>query len=924
MSLYSNAPSSNPLALDGLVSGVFDTLYVDGQPVEGNGVPYVGAVADVDLGTFGLRATTLRTGPVSQSLRIQSADGSADYATFNYGGMGTTGQGIYITNGNNAAGTCDLTFTGKFQLKDSLSRIHMLTEWIGAPRNLSLATMGRIRLAQNTSDRALVIDATGEIESSTTTRTQIGYLDTLTSNVQTQIANIISSLGAYLPLAGGTMTASATINMSTTGSITNILNLSTASPASKFTFFKALEFNDGAQAIMSIFGGSNLPNIYTQGLLHPWGNIRTDTGHDTTWTLAGSLYFKDTGGATTAIVSNGAVIMANSRPITTDGGTLALTTAGNAGITITTPGAGGILVSTGGAGTVALATLYGAITINPGGFAHIPHTFTQYEYRISAAASEDKGIVFVNDLVSPSQIWRIAREVNSNRLLIRDSTATTQVAFDTNYTSINTNLRLPFISADASYYRMLFITMGDPNSSIVGTTFPYLAGVSADSILMSQTGVIRGNVFRSTAGQAVSVMIFDSAKMAGGSYATMAWQIDGASKMVLGATAFETFVNITCPQLSTTYVVASGLSNAGQFRAVYGNYGVMMRNDGGAFYFLLTNSGDAYGGWNGLRPFFLDLANGLLYSNNAQRFSGGMTACLGSGSWTSPNNPSNWDDYAFFVGGGGGVGSPTQYTNQAGGLGIGVDNGYNPRHVRLLALMPAIQWHEMHFGASIHVFWTFGVNLCGYVNAGGFVSLSDGRAKRDVRPIKTARSLERILRARPVTYRRIMPDDDKMIPDSERLQNHIGLIAQEVRDFNPHAVDSSASNEKQEYLGIRYNDFVIHLIGAVQEQQKQIAALEAKLEALQPWGSSPRPDADVAPGRRAEPYTDGLSGLGTFQSASALEARLAAQEHANALQQEQIDRLAAALQTLTESLTAQALRSSERALSPNLRSRPAK
>jgi uncharacterized coiled-coil protein SlyX len=226
-----------------------------------------------------------------------------------------------------------------------------------------------------------------------------------------------------------------------------------------------------------------------------------------------------------------------------------------------------------------------------------------------------------------------------------------------------------------------------------------------------------------------------------------------------------------------------------------------------------------------------------------------------------------------------------------------------------MALQPSIQWKELHFGAHIHVFWSFGVNLCGYVNSGGFVSLSDGRVKRDVRPIKTARSLERILRARPVTYRRIMPDDDKMIPDSERLQNHIGLVAQDVREFNPHAVDSSASNEKQEYLGIRYNDFVIHLIGAVQEQQRQISGLEARLDALL-QGSTLQP---VGTFQSAPQPSDSLS---TFQSA--LEARLAAAEAANTAQQEQIDRLAAALQTLTESLTAQALRSSERALSPNL------
>ena len=270
-------------------------------------------------------------------------------------------------------------------------------------------------------------------------------------------------------------------------------------------------------------------------------------------------------------------------------------------------------------------------------------------------------------------------------------------------------------------------------------------------------------------------------------------------------------------------------TNPNACRVVYGSYGTFFRNDGGALYIMLTSSGDQYGGWNGLRPFYINLANGVLYSNNAQRFSGGMTACLGNGSWYAPNNPANWDDYAFFVGGGGGPGSPSAFNNQSSGLGIGYENQYNPGHVRLLALQPSIQWKEMHYGAHIHVFWTFGSQLCGYVNSGGFVSLSDGRAKRDVRPIKTTRSLERILRARPVTYHRIVPDDDKMIPDSERLCNHIGLIAQDVREFNPHAVDDSASNEKQEYLGIRYNDFVIHLIGAVQELHKKLALTEEKL-----------------------------------------------------------------------------------------------
>ena len=896
MALYSNAPSSNPLALDGLVSGVFDTLYVNGQPVLGNSVPYVGAVADVDLGTFGLRATTLRAGPVSQSLRIQAADGLSDYATFNYGGMGSTGQGIYITNGGNQSGTCDLTFTGKFQLKDSFSRQHLLTEWIGAPRNLSRATMGRIRLAQNTSDRALVIDATGEVESSSTSAAQIGYLNTLTGNVQTQIANIITSLGAYLPLAGGTMTSAATINMAATGSITNILNLSTASPASKFSFFQALEFNDNAQAIMQIFGGSNLPNVYTHGLLHPWGNIRTDTGHDTTWTLAGTLYFKDAAGASTAAVSNGAVIMYNSRPITTDGGNLVLQTA-NPGI----------------------------ITLNPGGGGLIAHKYTSSQYRLTARAVDDCSIAFVDEDVSQFPSWRLSREVNTSRLVFRDSSSVVQLALSS-YVAVPVSLRLPYLTSHPSYHKCLIIGGNSQTLHVEATDTPTFTSVVAEEFSTLLGGRVITDRIQSTAGLLQSTLVVDAYDTgAPMSYSTINFRINHVGRFNIGDAAVESFVDFLCPSFKTTYGLFDGLIGVGQQRIVCGNYGVIVRNDGGAFYFLLTSAGGPYGGWNALRPFIIDLASGNLYSSNSQRFCTTHTECATTvmhGTQICHNNPSTWDLYSFFAGATGTLGGPAAFNSQSPGFGIGYDRQYNPGHVRLIALEPAIQWKEMHYGAHIHVFWTFGVNLCGYVNAGGFVSLSDGRAKRDVRPIKTSRSLERILSARPVTYRRIMPDDDKMIPDSERLQNHIGLIAQEVRDFNPHAVDSSASNEKQEYLGIRYNDFVIHLIGAVQEQQKQITALEAKLEAkleaLQPWGSSPRPDADVAPGRRAEPYTGGADGLGTFQSASALEARLAAAEAANTAQQEQIDRLAAALQSLTETLTAQALRVSERALSPNL------
>jgi len=49
---------------------------------------------------------------------------------------------------------------------------------------------------------------------------------------------------------------------------------------------------------------------------------------------------------------------------------------------------------------------------------------------------------------------------------------------------------------------------------------------------------------------------------------------------------------------------------AGQSRFVYGNYGLINRNDGTNYFMLLTAAGDPYGTWNSIRPFTINLATG--------------------------------------------------------------------------------------------------------------------------------------------------------------------------------------------------------------------------------------------------------------------------------------------------------------------------
>ena len=81
-------------------------------------------------------------------------------------------------------------------------------------------------------------------------------------------------------------------------------------------------------------------------------------------------------------------------------------------------------------------------------------------------------------------------------------------------------------------------------------------------------------------------------------------------------------------------------------------------------------------------------------------------------------------------------------------------------------------------------------------------------------------SLENVMLLRPVTYEA----RDKTVTGT-----HIGLIAEEVYEVFPEVVPTE--NGKPE--AVNYEFLVAPLIGAVQEQQKQIEALEARIKSLE-------------------------------------------------------------------------------------------
>lgn len=91
-------------------------------------------------------------------------------------------------------------------------------------------------------------------------------------------------------------------------------------------------------------------------------------------------------------------------------------------------------------------------------------------------------------------------------------------------------------------------------------------------------------------------------------------------------------------------------TNANGIRMVYGQYGVIFRNDGGTFYILPTKAGAPYGDWSDRRPFRFDLKSGAVNIDNGLTVGSslkvnGAAVATGnvSGNQLVPRNYSNFD-----------------------------------------------------------------------------------------------------------------------------------------------------------------------------------------------------------------------------------------------------------------------------------------
>jgi hypothetical protein len=175
--------------------------------------------------------------------------------------------------------------------------------------------------------------------------------------------------------------------------------------------------------------------------------------------------------------------------------------------------------------------------------------------------------------------------------------------------------------------------------------------------------------------------------------------------------------------------------------------------------------------------------------------------------------------------------SPVAVSNQGAGLGIAYNSTLNSGE--FATVNPGVSWQGCEFWTSTTAWYHNGA-FASALTGTGWVNVSDARCKKDIKPLSTKKSLQRILQCRTTYYHRTIEEETKdgTIPISQEDVDrvHIGLIAQEVNDFNPHCVSEWETRDKEKRFGIQYNDFVIHLIGAVQEQHAIITAQQAKIE----------------------------------------------------------------------------------------------
>lgn len=298
------------------------------------------------------------------------------------------------------------------------------------------------------------------------------------------------------------------------------------------------------------------------------------------------------------------------------------------------------------------------------------------------------------------------------------------------------------------------------------------------------------------------------------------------------------------------------------FRIAYGSYGFFIRNDGGTTYFLLTNSGDSMGTWNGLRPLTINNGTGQVSIGTplVVTHSSGLTVTSTAGdaiSWGSLGaclandgnlKGSRWKSF----GGSEWAGDALSWVNNnnvaksgdtmSGGLTIQANGGAlrlnataSNQSVYVLGQRAGVNGFYMGFGGSgtdltLHNYiLNTTINLRasdinfsrtvygnGDANFNNVYIRSDATLKRNFKKIENA--LDKVDKLDGLIY------EKKNTPTSTEYESvEAGIIAQSLQEVLPEAVV-----EKEGILNVSASGTIALLVNAIKELKARVEYLESK------------------------------------------------------------------------------------------------
>jgi hypothetical protein len=112
-----------------------------------------------------------------------------------------------------------------------------------------------------------------------------------------------------------------------------------------------------------------------------------------------------------------------------------------------------------------------------------------------------------------------------------------------------------------------------------------------------------------------------------------------------------------------------------------------------------------------------------------------------------------------------------------------------------------------------------------YNSSGGVQFVSDKRKKRSIKDLVVEKARSFIMALKPREF--------KFIKDiSQSNRKHHGFIAQEVKEAMHEDWGLYCENEKEDFIGLRYDEFIADMVAVIQDQEKRIEALERRVNDL--------------------------------------------------------------------------------------------